>query len=300
MSGSGGSSGTQKFEWNEGIAPYWRQGLEQSRVMRDKPYERFPGQRLAGLDPRHLNAAGAVDNFVGSGGSPTTIAANGQAYNTLSDHYLTGPGANPFASQGNEYSGMDSPFFRDVMQNNMQDVTEAYKNGTAADTTRMFNMAGAFGGSAHQNKMANNEAGLGRTLSRLATDMSNDQYNRSAGLEESRLTRGSGAFENERGRQMGAIGAGQNEQNLFFDRISKMMGMGDMFRANEQDQLNLGYQDWQDAQNNPYKMMDWFTGILSRAQGGVAPNMTSNQPGFGASPYAGLLGAGLTAYGLSR
>lgn len=293
MCGSGGSSGVQKFEWNEALAPFWGEALENANALKDRPYERYQWDRIAGFDDDQNTAKEGIRHFVGSGGSPVTIAANGQIQNTLDDDYLSGTKMNPGALTSNAYEGINSPIFQNLLNRGQQDIIDKYQQGTSADTTRTFNMSGAFGGSAHQKAVANNEAGLAKGLGDYTAGMQNDQYNRSAGLRENLINRGMQAYEGERGRQMGAIGMGQNEQALAFDRFQKLMGVGDMERSLKQDFLNLDFQDWQDAKNNPFKMSDFFTGVLSRAQGGMAPNSTTTMPGYGASPYSQLLGAGL-------
>lgn len=302
MCGGGSApSGITRYDWNESIAPYWNGPeagvLERSRQLRDRPHEQYPYQQLAGLDPRHHTAAASIDHFVGSGGSPATIAANGQAQQTLDGHYLTGDGANPYASQANQYAGVDSPYFRDLMSMGLEDIGTAYRDATLPGINSEAVRAGVFGGGDHDRNVGRSEQQLAREMSRHVAGMSNDQYNRSAGMEEGRLGRATGAFEGERGRQMGAIGAGQAEQGLFFDRMRNLMGMGDMFRSDEQDQLNLAFQNWQEAQNWDQSQMDWFTNILSRAQGGVSPTSVSTHPGFSASPFSALLGAGMLGYG---
>jgi hypothetical protein len=223
------------------------------------------------------------------------------------------------STERNQYAG-DSPYFENDLQAGMDDIIGGYQRGTSADTTRMFNLAGAFGGSAHQNAVANNEQGLGRTLSNYVSGRRDDQYNRSAGLEDSylgrdlnaqqqdlsrvsqleenRLNRGSNAYEGERGRQMGAIGAGQNEQALALQRANSLVGIGDAQRGYNQDIINQGYNDWQAQQQHPFQQLDWLTGLFSRAQGGMSPNSTTTSTGYSASPYSQLLGTGLAAYGL--
>src|SRR6185369_6465175 len=149
------------------------------------------------------------------------------------------------------------------------------------------------GGSAHDAATAADEAGLGKVQSDFARNMLNDQYGRSANLEESRLGRASGAYEGERGRMQGAIPLRQAEQGLTLDRARALTGVGDVDRSLQQDYLNQAYNDWQEQQNNPYKMLDYFTGLLGRAQGGVSPNMTQTSAGYGASPFSQILGLGL-------
>lgn len=303
MSGGGaGGSGTQKFEWNEGTAPYWEQALGMGNYISGlglngaptKQYQAYPGQRIAGINSAQTAALDRI-TALGLGGNQTTDAANQQTQATLGDEYLTGSKANPFAV-ANPY-GLENPYFDSVVNQGMTDITDKYKQGTSADTTRMFNLSGAFGGSAHQNKMANNEAGLARELGNYNNQMRSGQYDRSANLYENYLNRGAGTFEGERGRQMGAVGAGQNAQNLDLQRYNALLGVGDVYRGHEQDYLNQGYNDWQEQQNYPYKQLDYMTGLLGRAQGGMSPNMTQQQAGYSASPFSQLLGAGLLGYG---
>jgi hypothetical protein len=307
MCGGGGSggSGTQKYEWNDALAPYWGQALSWGEALTDPSgfgaYDQYGGQRIAGMNNDQQTAFQQVRNINSMSASPIDAmnAATWQTEDTLNGQYLNGAGADPYANSSNPYMG-NSPQFRDVLNSGLQDIATNYQNGTAADTTRMFNLSGAFGGSAHQNAVGNNEAALGKTMSNYMSGMQNDQYNRSAGLAESGLQRGSSAYQNERGRMVGAIGAGNDQQALGLERANANLGIGDAQRSYQQDLLNQGYSDWSDQQNQQYKMLDYLTGILGRAQGGVSPNMTTTQSGYQASPYSQILGAGLLGYGAMR
>jgi hypothetical protein len=236
---------------------------------------------------------------------------NHSLQNTLRGDYLQGAGSNPWnyatvATRENQFKGLNNPYFDTKLKQGMDELTAAYQQGTAADTNRMFNMGGAFGGSAHQQAIANNEAGLGKALGNFGSTMLNDQFNRSAGLESDDLGRsqqaqqfnkqiGAGTYENERGRQMGAAGMAQNDQGLTLQRYNALMGIGDVNRSLTQDQLNLGYQDWQDERNFDMRQLQNFMGLLSTAQGGIGGNITQTTPGYQASPYSMLMG-GLMGY----
>lgn len=316
--GGAGGSGTQRYEWNPEMADDWADMIAWGRGLTNPEgfgqYDRYPGQRIAFMNQDQVGAMDGIRAFAGSGGDGPTRDARGHLQQTLTDHYLTGEGANPYASAGNPNAGMrnqysgDSDQFRSLLQAGQEDIVGAYQRGTSADTTRLMNLSGAFGGSAHQNAIANNEQGLARELGRYTAGMQNDQFNRSAGLEENfinrnvqgeenRLARATGAFEGERGRQVGSLGAAQNDQNLTLDRYRSLMSIGDVQRAYQQDFLNQGYNDWQEENNHQYRMLDYMTGLLGRAQGGMSPNMTYTTPGYSASPYSQLLGAGLLAAG---
>lgn len=299
--GGAGGSGTQVYNWNDTLKPRWSDMLDWGAALKDPngagAYQQYPYQRIAGMTGDQNTAFDEIRNvnLLTNNPIPTMNAAMGQTNDTLNGAYLDGPGSNPYSTE-NQYSGF-GPAFNSVLHQGQHDIADAYNQGTAADTTRMFNLAGAFGGSAHQNAMLNNEVGLGKTLNQYTSGMVNDQYNRSAGLQEQDLNRGSQNFENERGRMMGAIGAGNDQQGLALQRAQSLAGVGDANRSLTQDQYNQAYNDWQDRNNQQYRMADWYSGLLGRAQGGMSPNMTSTQSGYQASPFSQLLGAGLLGYG---
>src|SRR6185437_13333857 len=89
----------------------------------------------------------------------------------------------------------------------------------------------------------------------------------------------------------------QNEQGLALQRENAVLGVGDAQRSYNQDLLNQAYGDYQSQQNRQYQMLDYLSGILGRAQGGVSPNMQYTVPGYQASPYSQIIGAGLLGYG---
>lgn len=298
--GGAGGSGTQKFEWNENIAPFWQGTLDLGNALRQRPYQQYTGQRIAFQNQDQQDAMGAIRRFAHDSGSPTTKAADGSTYQTLTGNFLKGANQNPYTALRNQYGSMDSPYFKAQKKEGMQDIVDAYQQGTSAETTRQMNMAGVLGGDAHLKAVANNQAGLGKTLARYGADRDAEQYNRSAGIEETFLGRGNQNFENERGRMMQAIPLGNQQQQLALDRYKSLLGVGDMERQYQQEFLNQNFNDWQEQQGYEFKMADWFSGLLGRAQGGMSPNMTYTTPGYQSSPFSQFLGGGLAAYGLSR
>jgi hypothetical protein len=303
MSGGGsGGSGEQKFLWNDSLAPHWMNALDEGQQLTDPvdgrgQYNPYQGPRIADLTDDQNEAMRGIRHFVAKPDLFLYGMGNEQAQRTVNDEYLTGNKVDPYAGAANAYAG-ENPYFQGQVQEGIDDIIGGYQRGTASDTTRMMNMAGIFGGGAHTKAVANNEAALGKSLGDFTNKMYSGQYDRSAGLEESRLSRGSNAFQGERGRQMQAVGASQNDQGLTLQRQNALMGVGDINRSLSQDKINLDYANFQDQQNHPFKMLDYYTGLLSRAQGGMAPNSQTTQPGYQASPFSQILGAGLMGYGM--
>lgn len=301
MCGGGGSggSGTQQYNWNDTLAPYWDWALSYGQDLSTKPYQQYQGQRIAGMTGDQTQGFDELRGMNYGTDNPldTINAAMHQTRDTLNGSYLNGANMDPAGNSANPYSGF-GPKFNQVLQQGQQDITNSYNQGTAADTTRMFNMAGAFGGSAHQNTMANNQTALAKQLAQYTSGMQNDQYNRSGQMAEADLARNSAAYQGERNRMMGAINQGNQQQDLGFQRANALIGVGDAYRGLTQDQLNQAYNDWQAQRSYPQSQLDYMTGLMGRAQGGVAPNVQTTQSGYQASPFSQLLGAGALGIGL--
>src|SRR5574343_969204 len=144
--GGGGQSGVTRYDWKPTMEGYWGEsalpwaGEEASRA-----YTPYYGNRVAGQNNDIWTAIQRTRDMGDAGGPADTKAGRATAGDIAAGNKL---GSNP-------YGGMSSPYFDAMMQQGMGDITNAYKTGTAADTTRMFNLSGAFGGSAHQNAVAN-------------------------------------------------------------------------------------------------------------------------------------------------
>jgi hypothetical protein len=263
-----------------------------------QPYQQYGGQRIANLTGDQQTAMQYGRNIANMSSNPIPVmdAARDQANSTLRGDYLAGgSNANPYASMQNRYLG-ESPQFQSLLQSGLADIASTYHQATNANLDR-FKGANR-NSSAYRQATQESEDAFAKRMGDFSAGMLNDQFNRSAQLEESGLNRGMTAFENERQRQMGAIGAGQAEQGLAFERMRNLMGIGDANRAYNQDLLNLDFSNWQQAVQHPYTMMDWQTGIYSRAQGGMSPNSSFSQSGYAASPFSQLLGGAMLGYGL--
>jgi len=297
MSGGGsGGSGTQQYNWNPTMQPLWQSALTQAQNLSQTPYQQYPGQRIADLNADQTNAIATGERVLNAGGLPVTNAANSQGEDTLNDMYLTGNMMDPYANRSNPYSGY-GPMFQQQLQGQLGDTVNAYKMGTDADTTRMFNQAGAFGGSAYQNAVGANQYALAKQLGNQTANAYQTQFNNSGQLQAQDMNRGSQAYQDERNREMQAMNQGTAAQQNFFQGIQQQMGLGDIQRGYQQDLLNQGYNDWQTQRQYPFTMEDYLTGVLGRAQGGISPNMSFQNSGYSASPYSQILGAGLLGYG---
>jgi hypothetical protein len=181
-----------------------------------------PGLVGAGLGALAGAASGSVDvTQTGKRGLVDYALPAGQDYarmaqDTIGGKYLgQGLGTNP-------YSGAN-PYLGQSMDNVSRRMTDAYKNGTAAQTMGQFAQAGAFGGSAHQQFAESQNRAFADSLGQTLGNMQMQDYTTQQGLAENQLNRNLQQFQGERSNMMNAsTGLG----NLGGTNTSTMEGVG--------------------------------------------------------------------------
>jgi hypothetical protein len=292
-----------------------------------KGYQPYTGNLVAGLNPFQTGAGNALWT-AGMQGTALGNAGREQGRATVEGNYLTGNKANPYAGtdgigynlqQGNveqnQFMG-ENPYFMSQLDQGTKKITDAYKRGTSADTTRMYNLSGAFGGSAHADAVKNNEEALGEQLGNYTNSMLSGQYDRSANLRESDIgrqwqnsmfnvgeanknvdrynqgrDRGFNAYENERGRMTGMVPTAMGNDSQYISNLMAAMGYGDKMQGQTQRELDDQYQRWTEGQNWDRNQINWLADFLGKAQG--TTQSVQQFGGYGGiNPMAGLLGAG--------
>ena len=296
--GSGGSTGVTEYKWNPSLEAPWKGSVDRAIWESERQFQPYaegnPDARISPLTSLHKKAALNTESLADNILSPHMAinAAQEQAADTLSGGYLAGYGGreNPYTGV-NRYKA-ENPYFNSQVQSGMDRIRSNYDQTTSPELTRLMNLSGALGSSAHTNALANNQGALAKQLSDYDTGMRNQQYDRSGQLEEMQLNRGMQAFEGERGRMVGAIPGGYGAQDSAFQRLQGLMSMGDMQRSYDQDIKNYGYQNWLDDRNENRYGLDFLTGIMSRAQGGFS-NVSQTPPQYQVSPYSALMSGAL-------
>lgn len=301
MSGGGGDGQQVLGTWSPTMTGYWagpdgspeRGFLERVARESQNPYERYGGDRVAGLNPWQT---GAGDAMYGAAMNGTALGNAGREHSrkTVEGEYLDT--ARNFGS--NEYGGMSSPYFTKQLELGQGKITDAYKKGTALDTTRAANLQGAFGGSNHMGRVKDNEEALAGQLDSFTTSMLQNQYDRSAGLKESELGRNAGLYGQERGLMAGLTGGAMGNDASAISNYMAAMGYGDKRQKQSQAELDDEYSRWSEGQNWNRNNLGWLAQMLGMAQGSTG--MTTQTGGYGGiNPAAGLLGAA-SLYGAMR
>lgn len=89
-----------------------------------------------------------------------------------------------------------------------------------------------------------------------------------------------GAYENDMGRRMQAIGMAPQFGNLAYQDASQMLNAGQILQDEAQKGLDYGYLQYQEEENLPYKQLAAMSGVFGSNLGGSSTT-TSNQDSGG-------------------
>lgn len=232
--------------------PYYQSLLQGAFNYANKPYQQYPGQRVAGMSDIQYQALSGIQNQMA--GNPMMQQAQG-----LLGGMMTG-GPNPFMDQ----------MIGDVTNQ----ATRAYQQATGNINSR-FRNPNSFAGSRHQ----------------MMQDQANESFARGLGGALGQLQYG--AYGEGLDRQMRAAQMAQGLQGQQFSQLMQGLQAGNVPRAIQQQQYDVGYQDFQNAQKYPREMIDMLNSILS---GTRSQQQTTTQPG--PNQLAQILGGAAAMYPL--
>lgn len=143
-------------------------------------------------------------------------------------------------------SGGQNPYL-DAMVQRAQDSVKSNMN------TAAFN-SGSYGNSGLQQE-------YGRALGDVATQM----YG--------------GAYDSDQARRMQAIGMAPTFGNQAYSDAAQLMNAGQVLQDHQQNNLDVGYQNYLDAQNLPYKQLAAMSGVFGSNLGSTSTTTQQNSGG---------------------
>ena len=224
----------------------------------DRPYQAFPGQRIANLN--QIQQQGLNSMYArATSGSPL----NKTAQSTVLD-YMRGnaPQAITDTASGKYLDIGTNPQWQALSR----DIANAYATGTAAQTDAAFSGGRNYGGSAYNEVVGRNQKAFSDSLGNLAGQL--------YGTERQNQLSAANQIAN---LQMGAAQFAPTLAEADYADIDRALSVGDILRENEQDIINAQYEDWFNAQEYPREMLDLYSVLLNRAMGGGSQS-TVRQP----------------------
>lgn len=259
MSGGGGGKETvtQVQGPPEFVRPYWEANILGGQQLAQRPLQLYGGQGVAGFSPEQLAGMEMMSNRALQG-NQLIGQANQQLSRTMAGDYLR-PESNPYL-QAN-------------VNQTLGDVTKQFQSGPMANAMAQFQRGGAFGGSAHQEYLQNQQRQLTDQLGGIASQMYGQNYAQ------------------ERQNQLGAAGMADRYGNADYQDAMALMQVGDIRQRQTQANLDYDRSLFNQAWNYPYDQMNFMQGLISgspyQQTTGPNPNYTSRAQGAMGGAMAG-------------
>jgi len=227
--GGGSTTQTTKTEPWEGQQDYYKQIFGEAQRLYNagglapKAYE---GQTIAGLTPEQQQAQQMITQ--NATGNPLIGNAQGLANRTIAGDYLDVT-KNPGFSQG------------------LADIKKAYSTGTAAQTDAAAARGGAFGGSAYNELVGQNNRAYGDSLNKFAGDI----------------------YNTERGRQEAAMQFSPVLNQAGYYNADRLSGVGAENQALNQAQINSDIEKFNLRNQSPISALQYYQGLIGGNLGGT-------------------------------
>ena len=100
-----------------------------------------------------------------------------------------------------------------------------------------------------------------------------EQYQRNLGDVATQMY--GNAYNTNQANQLQALGMAQSYGNQAYTDASQLLRAGDTMQDQSQNNLDFGYQQWQNQQDDPYKKLQAMTGVMSNTAGSTTTTKQS-------------------------
>jgi hypothetical protein len=273
-------------------------------------YQPYMGSTIAGLSDSTVAAQNGIYQRA-TLGAPDLNAARGYATDLSQGQFMN---ANPTAqnswmsAQANGQNLNSNPWLQNgytdaVIGDNAGNMASAFASGTAAQNDALAARAGAFGGSAWQQKQTADAGALAQQVGQMAnqyqlqrTGLGAQDYQNAQNSALSAAGQQQNAYNSDvASRLQGAQLAGQLSQDDYTS-LNMLRQQGLDQQAQEQKYLTKAEQDYNSAMNFPQQSLTNYANLLSQFGGfgssGTTATYGSGQSNLGLGVGAGLLGLG--------
>lgn len=264
--------------------PHFQSAIGQASRIANQPYVGYAGPRIADFTDDQYAGFDMVRQQAAAG-QPSLTAANDYITRQLS-------GGNQFDAQANPYSGAN-PHLDRMIGDAQGDVMQQYNNSAVPSMMAQFNAGGAFGGTAHQQTMADSQGQLAGQLGRISTTMRSADYDRQAQLAESHLARQQNAWGQNQSNNLSAMGQLPALNDARYSDARAMMNIGQQQQNWLNSVYDTGYEDFREWRDWDANRLGVLTNALGAIQGGSSSQTGANpnyrSAGQNAAGYAAIL-----------
>lgn len=242
------------------------------------PYQGYGGQQVAGINDFQNSTTARLGQIFNNGDSSMNAARN-----AVTNGLNSGSAATSLGALGtNQYAGQNQ-YLQQNIDAAMGDITRNYNDAIAPGLTTQMVGSGSFGNTGAQAATQNSLNDLTKNLGNTAASMRMQDYTAQQGLAENQLNRNLTAAQDYAGRndqlrsQMLGLAPGYESQAM---NVANNFGQqANMYQDNQQQQLDAAYQNWTDAQNDPYKKLAAMSGVFGSGLGNTTNTKQSGGGG---------------------
>lgn len=227
--GGGGGSSTAMPEIPSELKPLANLYTNQATQLANTPFQAYTGQRFAGLNGTQNQALDMVQQRA-QDGSPVMD----QAGQTLTS-----------ALQG----GQTNPYLDSMVKRSQDSVSSQWNNMTKPQIESGMVNSGSFGNSGQQQMEGLQQKAAVQQMS----DISNQMYGN--------------AYNTDRANQMQALSVAPTYGNQAYTDAAQLLNAGNTQQNNAQQNKDFAFQQFQDAQNDPYKKLQAIGGVVGQSTG---------------------------------
>ena len=284
--------------------------INQAGQLYSTPYQPYMGSTIAGLSDSSIAAQNGIYQR-STMGAPDLNAARGYATDLSTGQFMN---QNPTAqndwlsAQAGGQNLNSNPWLQNgytdaVIGDNANNMANAFATGTAAQNDALAARAGAFGGSAWQQKQTADAGALANSVGQMANqyqlqrtglgaqDYQNAQQSALAAAGQQQGAYGADVAARMQGAQLG----GQLSQDDYAS-LNMLRQQGLDQQGQEQRYLDQARNDYNAAQNFPQQSLTNYAQLLSQF-GGFGSSGTTATYGSGQSPLGTVAGLGLLGAG---
>lgn len=235
------------------------------------------------------NKAANATYGMASQGNPNDNLSSGYLANLLNGGQQNRQPDNPYLGAQSSYGG-NSPQFENMLNASNRNITDSFMRGTAAPQAAAAAHAHAYGGSGDQEMQGILGQSLGNQIAQNTDSMRNDQYNRSAQLEQADLGRNSGlaqnsiqnawqGYENAANRGLQGINAVNNQDAMDMARWGSVGGFGNLQQQTQQANINAARGLFNENVRQPLDALDILGKALGASSGQGVQTTSQSSPG---------------------
>lgn len=227
--GGGGGGATSMPEVPKELKPLANLYTKQAEQLAQTPWQGYNGQRFADTNQTQNMGIGMVQNRA-LNGDPTMNQATDTLQQTLR-------------------GGQTNPYLDSLVSKAQGSVVEQFNNMTKPQTESAMVNSGSFGNAGLSQMMQTQQKAAADKMGDIATSMYGNAYN------------------TDRANQMNALQMAPTYGNQAYQDAGQLMNAGNFQQSQQQRNMDFGYQQFQDAQNDPYKKMQATGGVISQGTG---------------------------------